>query len=358
MVRWNCTKWMTEVSVHRKPFPYGEGFFVAYRNKMKDFKTIDEQIKILDDRGLVFLNVETAKLNLIRYGYYEIVNGYKDPMLLEPGSEYFKEGTTFEHIFELYKLDKELKNYVLQSTLDFELNIKTVFSYVISKNYGVINNSYLNKKNYNLGEKNKKGQYPLNYLFNKFNRIINYDLEPYKHYREDHGHTPPWILFKGCDFGNIKYFYNLQKGPIKSQIISLMTDFPVEMVENFDKLKYFFSDTLDLCYTFRNRAAHSGRIYNYRPQNAKIRYYDVIHNIQYISIDEADYRKGYGKNDLYTLLKSLTVIENLNPATILSTGITYSVDNYLKKYPEDRIYLLTELGVPINKLENDINKIF
>lgn len=325
---------------------------------MKDFKTIDEQIKILEDRGLVFLNEETAKLNLIRYGYYEIVNGYKDPLLLENDSESFKEGATFEHLFELYKFDKKLKDFVLRATLDFELNLKTVFSYVISENYGVIDNSYLNKSLYNLGEKNNNGQYPLNYLFNKFNRIINYDLEPYKHYREDHGHTPPWILFKGCDFGNIKYFYNLQKGPIKSQIISLMTDFPVEMVESFDKLKYFFSDTLDLCYTFRNRAAHSGRIYNYRPHNAKIRYFEIFHNNKFISIDEKHYRLGYGINDLYTLQKTLSLLENSNPATILSAGIQISLEDYLKKYPEDRDFLLKALGVPNEKLKSNLNDIF
>ena len=148
---------------------------------MKDFKTIDEQIKILEDRGLVFLNEETAKLNLIRYGYYEIVNGYKDPLLLETDSDRFKKGSTFEHLFELYKFDKKLNDYVLRSTLDFELNLKTVFSYVISENYGVIDNSYLNKSLYNLGEKNNNGQYPLNYLFNKFNRIINYNPVSYTH---------------------------------------------------------------------------------------------------------------------------------------------------------------------------------
>lgn len=325
---------------------------------MKDFKTIDEQMQILEDRGLIFLNEETAKLNLIRYGYYEIVNGYKDPLLLETDNECFKSGSTFEHLFELYKFDKKLNDYVLRSTLDFELNLKTVFSYVLSENYGVIDNAYLDKNLYNLGEKNSRGQYPLNYLFTKFNKIINYNLEPFKHYRTDHGHTPPWILFKGCDFGNIKYFYNLQKGPIKSQIISLMTDFPIEMVENFDKFKKFFSDTLDLCYTFRNRAAHSGRLYNYRPHNAKIRYFDVFHNSKFISVYEKHYRLGYGINDLYTLQKSLSLLENSNPATILAAGIQIAAEDYLKKYPEDKEYLLTALGVPDEKLELNINDIF
>ena len=137
-----------------------------------------------------------------------------------------------------------------------------------------------------------------------------------------------------------------------------MTDFPVEIVENFDKIKKFFSDTLDLCYTFRNRAAHSGRIYNYRPHNAKIRYFDIFHNNKLISIDEKHYRLGYGINDLYTLLKALTLLENINPAQILSVGIQIALENHLKKYPDDKDFLLKSLGVPDEKLGSNLIDIF
>ncbi|MDD7045341.1 MAG: hypothetical protein SOU08_03135 [Anaerococcus sp.] len=59
---------------------------------MRDFKTIDEQIKILKDRKLIFINEETAKLNLMRYGYYEIINGYKDFMLKSKNPDTYKKG--------------------------------------------------------------------------------------------------------------------------------------------------------------------------------------------------------------------------------------------------------------------------
>lgn len=178
---------------------------------MRDFKNIDEQIKILRDRKLIFLNEETARLNLMRYGYYEIINGYKDFILKSKDPDTYQEGATFEHMFSLYMLDKTLKDLFLKSSLTFELNIKTAFAYVLSEKYGVKDNAYLNKKFYKLGKKNKKGVYQLESLFEKFDLIINDDLQPFKHYKLDHGHTPPWILFKGCSFGNIKHFYNLQK---------------------------------------------------------------------------------------------------------------------------------------------------
>ena len=57
---------------------------------MKPFKTIDEQIEILKDRHLKFINEEAAKSNLISYGYYEIVNGYKDYLLLSSNPIFLK----------------------------------------------------------------------------------------------------------------------------------------------------------------------------------------------------------------------------------------------------------------------------
>ena len=325
---------------------------------MRDFKTIDEQIKILKDRKLIFINEETAKLNLMRYGYYEIINGYKDFMLESRDPDVYKKGATFEHLFELYKLDKSFKNSVLESSLNFELNLKTSFSYVLSKKFGVKNNSYLDKSLYKLGKKDKDGVYQLDYLFNKFDLIINDNLEPYKHYREDHGHTPPWILFKGCSFGNMKHFYNLQKGFIKDEITSLMLGYPIELVKQLPECKALFFFFFNLKYIFRNRAAHSGRIYNYTPKYGKIRYNKIFHQINIININEAEYRLGYGTNDLYTLTVFLKVLENKIPSLDLMSSLIISIEDHLEKYPEDRLFLLSSIGVPKNRINNDIRDIF
>ncbi|WP_206424107.1 hypothetical protein [Vaginisenegalia massiliensis] len=48
----------------------------------KPFKTIDEQIEILTSRKLIIKNEDAAKESLMRFGYYEIINGYKNPFLL------------------------------------------------------------------------------------------------------------------------------------------------------------------------------------------------------------------------------------------------------------------------------------
>ena len=53
----------------------------------KPFLTIDKQIELLEQRGLLFQNKEAAKKDLLSYGYYEIINGYKDCFLANPRLE-------------------------------------------------------------------------------------------------------------------------------------------------------------------------------------------------------------------------------------------------------------------------------
>ena len=74
---------------------------------MKPFKTIDEQIALLKSRGLVFKNEEVAKVNLLSFGYYEIVNGYKD-ILLEEGDT-FQDGFLLEEQIKYLEYAKRLK---------------------------------------------------------------------------------------------------------------------------------------------------------------------------------------------------------------------------------------------------------
>ena len=77
---------------------------------MKPFADKNKQIDILKSRDLTFLDENKAKRVLMRYGYYEVVNGYKMFLLEEDSTkERYKSGATFEHLTSLYELDKVLE---------------------------------------------------------------------------------------------------------------------------------------------------------------------------------------------------------------------------------------------------------
>lgn len=324
----------------------------------KPFKTIDEQIKILDSRNLSILSEEQARTNLMRYGYYEIVNGYKDIFLEDPqdenNEEIFKEGTTFEILFDLFMFDNELRQAVFSSLTEFELNFRTALAYTMGKYLGVTEQEYMTRENYKSGKKVEyrgKTEYQRDGLLRKFRHIINDDVQPMMHYREAHGHIPPWILLKGTSFGNLVILYKLLKGKLKSEIVSVLYGLDVEIIDDNDEFKELFSDSLALFLKYRNRAAHSGRIYNYNPDKTIIRYRNFLHNNR-LNISEADYRNGIGQNDIRILLATLQMLENKEAFYRLYSSLSKESKSINKKYPGFMSDLSNAMNIELDILIN------
>lgn len=101
----------------------------------KPFKSINDQIEILESRNLIIANHESAKNALVRYGYYEVVNGYKDLfMVSNDDSDGFIPGTTFEHLESLYQLDRSVRYGVVEALETLEANIRQAVAYVVAEN--------------------------------------------------------------------------------------------------------------------------------------------------------------------------------------------------------------------------------
>lgn len=73
----------------------------------KPFKTVKEQIEILKLRNLLFHDEEAASKSLHRYGYYEIINGYKDNFMIDSTNddEGFNPNVSFDQIYQLFVVD-------------------------------------------------------------------------------------------------------------------------------------------------------------------------------------------------------------------------------------------------------------
>lgn len=329
----------------------------------KEFKTIDEQIKILKDRKLLFENEEAAKQNLIRYGYYEIINGYKTPLIDQEKStstdDIYRENSTFEHIFSLYQMDKGIQESVRNATMIFEQIIKTALAYHLSEKYGHLEKNYLASHNFKTGKIDYSGNSQLYYLQLKFNKILNEELEPYKHYREEHGHIPAWILLKGTSLGNVKIFYSLQRKDIKTKVIQTVLNLSplIETHDYPDVIYNYFTALLNLAHLFRNRASHNGRIYNYKANYRNTPYFKSIHDLMDISKTKFKKEK-LGQNDLYTLLYLLRGIDDLTPYANLKVGITYYINKHISIYPEDKDFILSQIGVPKTEFKKKLDDIF
>ena len=111
----------------------------------KEFRTLDEQVTIMTNKGLVINDIDKAKDVLFRENYF-FINGYRS--LFYTKDRKFIEGTTFDELYALFLFDRNLRNIIFKYLLVFENNIKSIISYQLSKKYGYTEKDYLNSKNF------------------------------------------------------------------------------------------------------------------------------------------------------------------------------------------------------------------
>ena len=70
--------------------------------KQKVFKTIDEQIDILKNRGMIINDVDKAKELLLRENYF-FINGYRHIFIKNKKEGNFIPGVTFEELYAVFQ---------------------------------------------------------------------------------------------------------------------------------------------------------------------------------------------------------------------------------------------------------------
>ena len=114
---------------------------------IKTFKTIDEQIEILKSKGLKIDDVDYAKDILLRENYF-FLSGYRHLFLKSPKDRMFIPGTDFKELYALFNFDRQIRNIFFKNILIVENNAKSIFSYQLSRKYGIREKDYLNPKTF------------------------------------------------------------------------------------------------------------------------------------------------------------------------------------------------------------------
>ena len=78
-----------------------------------EFRTYDEQIAKLLEKGLAVSDVAAAKSKLAAVGYFALVGGYKEP-LRDPSTRRYKPGVSFDDVVALYDFDDALRDLFFQ----------------------------------------------------------------------------------------------------------------------------------------------------------------------------------------------------------------------------------------------------
>ena len=297
---------------------------------MKEFKTIDEQILLLKNRGMIFNREAEASWLLKDFNYYNIINGYKDPFLVH--ADTFKKNTSFEEVYSLYIFDKRLKDIFLKYILKIETILRSIIAYEFSKvhdndNYLKVScfdtydaNIFVNK------EKKQKRLHDIQNLIAKLNKDISSGInnKPYiKHYMMNYGFVPLWVLVNAISFGTLANFLELMK---QQERVTIAMHFGISENELIQYVK--------LLVYFRNICAHSERLYNSKvphflfiPDNEVHRELNIPQNKVGLYL--------HGKNDLFALVITLDIL-------------------YL---PKGDYELHNEIKLALNSLENELKVI-
>jgi abortive infection bacteriophage resistance protein len=155
----------------------------------KTFKTLDEQMSILESKGLIITDYDKTSDILFKENYF-FINGYRHFLLKEDGSNQFVDGATFEELYSLFLFDRNIRNIMFKYILVIENNIKSMISYQLSKKYGYKEHDYLNPKHFRQ-ESFKLTQ--VNDVINKMKRQIRLNAKQHsatKHYLTNYGYIP------------------------------------------------------------------------------------------------------------------------------------------------------------------------
>ena len=274
----------------------------------KVFRTLDEQISILKDKGLVINDIEKAKDILLRENYF-FLNGYRHFFLKK--KDQFIEGTTFEELYGMFKFDRNMRNIFFKNLLIIENNIKSIISYVLSKQYGYKEKDYLNIDNFT-NDTIKVRQ--VKDVLNKMSRQIRVNGSMHTatmHYITNYGYVPLWILVKVVSFGLISEFYDIFRHCDKEQVAKFYNI-------NEETLSTF----LHILANYRNLCAHEDILYDHKTQ--KMVPDCIIH--EKLKVPKKDDRYIYGKDDLFAVIIIFKQMLTDNEFRELINEIGYEID--------------------------------
>lgn len=316
----------------------------------KPFTTIRQQIELLKSRGVVFPDEIKAIEILEREGYYSVVNGYKNPFLESKNSNKYVQGTKFEHIYYLFKFDRELRSVIFAATTRAEALLRSSCSYCFSQMHGNEVNAYLNETNYE-DPKESGG------LIKAFNRIIennksnnqklNIGKEYIRHCINNHdGQVPLWVLSNDLTFGQMFWFYKAQTKCVRGLVAKKYTEL---YNSSHCSQKDITSIKIDSIYRrikeFRNICAHDERLYCARPHSDNATVFQLIKDFDILL--ETSYYLEFLEKIEKLLVALCDKVPNCSKNVIECIGMS-SIDEFYdwKNKIKENIILNSNLSVP------------
>jgi len=253
----------------------------------KPFKLVNEQIEILQSRGISITDIPSAETFLIRRNYYSMINGYS--RFFEESSDVYIEGTTLREIEKVYIFDKALKATLYSHIMEVEKYLKAILSYYFCVEHPEPSD-YTNTNSYVFGKTSEKEKV-LKLITNIQRVIADYSGKrtnnAIKYYMNKHGFVPLWVLIQYMYFGDVILMYECCSQKIQNNVAKEFADFLQKNTHN-ENARLFSSDLIGILRhikSIRNAVAHDNNLFFYR-DGFSIPYVLPVHQPLGISSDK------------------------------------------------------------------------
>lgn len=212
---------------------------------MADIKrptTYEEQLDLLESRGIIIDNPDYCKTVLENINYYRLM-AYFLPFKQDDGT--YISGTTFNRVYRIYEFDRKLRRILFSALEEVEISLRAKFAYYHAHKYGPV--GYLDASNFSTQHNHQR-------FSDEIHREIcsNRKMLFVKHHLENYdGVFPFWVMTELFTFGMLSRFY---------------ADMKPEDRKYISRRVYGTTDTnvkswMRCCSDLRNICAHYGRLY-------------------------------------------------------------------------------------------------
>ena len=302
----------------------------------KDFRTIDEQVEILQKKGLIVEDIDEAKEVLLRENYF-FLNGYRHLFMVSEKNRTFIKGSTFRELYSLFLFDRYFRNIIFKNVLVIENQLKSILSYQLSKKYGYKEKDYLNPKNFTNDHDKKRRVKDVLEKMKRQIRINSLHHNATAHYANSYGYIPLWVLVKVLSFGIVCELYTILKKEDKIEIADIFNTTPEDL-----------SNYLIILSNYRNLCAHEDIVY----ENKTERYIEDNIYHEELNIPKMDAEYIYGKNDLFAVIIIFKVLLTNDSFRLMLKEIEYEIeklDGRIDSIPIEKI--LDRMGFPTNYMD-------
>ena len=253
---------------------------------LKPATTFEEQVKLLEQRGLIIADKEFALDVLSKVNYYRF-SAYLLPFKNQD-SNYYRDGVSFNRVYKIYEFDRKLRNLMLSAIEPIEILLKTQLAYYHAHKYGA--EGFISPENFQNEDWHEKFILEFNQTVKKNSKalFIKHHLENYN------GRFPVWVAVEVFSFGMLSKFYANMKSEDRKYIARKI------FYSGPDHLRSWLNCLTQL----RNRCAHYMRLYfqnlvvfpmlprgSYESNSQKI--FDVIFVMKYLYLDHKQWRNGF-----------------------------------------------------------------